>query len=440
MNVTTRNTDELNAVLTVEIKPEDYKEKVEKTLKDYRKNAKIPGFRPGHIPSSLIKKQYGKAVLIEEVNHILQHAVYDHIKKEDLDILGNPIPVPQNDINWDAQDEFAFEFELGLAPTFDLTLNKKVKVNYYKIVADDKMIDRYVDDYAKRFGTMTYPQDVTATAIVKAKFVEKADEGIVAEGSFSMESVKEKKTISALTGKKIGETLDVKLKKMFNDEFNVPGLLNISSEEYEASTGDFSIEVMEISELNAAPLDQELFDKVFGKDNTVGEDAFRNKIKEDAERMFISESERKFYQDVRETVMGKVKFELPDEFLKKWMQNAGEKPMSEEEVDQQYPEMKDSMKWQLVENKVIKDNSIEVGQEELIDFTKGMIRNQMMQYGQDPDQMDLDPIAQNVLQNKEEVQRITDQLFSEKLIAFFKESIKLNEKEVTFDEFLKANK
>lgn len=440
MNVTTRNTDELNAVLTVEIKPEDYKEKVEKTLKDYRKNAKIPGFRPGHIPSSLIKKQYGKAVLIEEVNHILQHAVYDHIKKEDLDILGNPIPVPQNDINWDAQDEFAFEFELGLAPTFDLTLNKKVKVNYYKIVADDKMIDRYVDDYAKRFGTMTYPQDVTATAIVKAKFVEKADEGIVAEGSFSMESVKEKKTISALTGMKIGETLDVKLKKMFNDEFNVPGLLNISSEEYEASSGDFNIEVMEISELNAAPLDQELFDKVFGKDNTVGEDAFRNKIKEDAERMFISESERKFYQDVRETVMGKVKFELPDEFLKKWMQNAGEKPMSEEEVDQQYPEMKDSMKWQLVENKVIKDNSIEVGQEELIDFTKGMIRNQMMQYGQDPDQMDLDPIAQNVLQNKEEVQRITDQLFSEKLIAFFKESIKLNEKEVTFDEFLKANK
>jgi len=446
MNVTTTNTDKLSAVLTVEIKPEDYSEKVNKVLQDYRKKANIPGFRPGKVPQSLIRKQYGKAVLVDEVNHILQHAVYDHIKEEKLDILGNPIPVPQEDIDWDNQEEFSFEFELGLAPEFELKISNKVKVPYYKIVADKEMIDRYANDYAKRFGTMSTPEETSEDSIVKAHFIElngkgKAVEGgIDVEASISLESVVDKKSKKAVTGLKVGDRISLNLKKALKEDFNLANLLDTEKEKIEAAHGEFELEVLEISQLNPAPLNQELFDKVFGAGAVSSEEEFRNKIKEDAEKMFVSESEKKFYDDVKNTFLDKTKFELPDEFLKKWMQNAGEKPVTEEEVEEQYPEMKDSMRWQLIENKVIKENNIEVSQEDLVGYTKALVTKQMAQYGQMPNEADLDGIAHRVLENKDEAQRITDQLYSDKLADFFKGALKVDEKEVSFDDFLKKLK
>lgn len=446
MNVTTTNTDALNAVLSVEIKPEDYADKVEKVLKDYRKKANIPGFRPGNVPASLIKKQYGKAVLVDEVNHILQQAIYDHIQNEKLDILGNPLPVEQSDIDWDSRQEFKFDFEIGLAPNFELKVSDKVKVPYYKISADKKMVDRYVTDYAKRFGTMSYPEAVDADCIIKADFKEldksgnEVEEGIAHSATFSMESVSDKKVIKALTGLKVGDAANINVNKAFKEEFNTASLLGVEAEVLKATSGEFGLNITELSKLEAAELNQELFDKVFGEGLVNGEGEFREHIKTDAEKMFISESERKFYEDVKDTLLGKMKFDLPDEFLKKWMKGAGEKPLSQEEVEQQYPDMKDSMKWQLVENKVIKEHSIEVTQEELTSYTKELVRRQMAQYGQAPEDSELGGIAQRVMENKEELQRITDQLFSEKLVGFFKENLKVNEKEVNFDEFLKMMK
>lgn len=443
MNVTTTKTGDLNAVLTVKISPEDYQQKVEKVLKDYRKNAKIPGFRPGMVPAGLIKKQYGKAVLIDEVNHLLQHAVTDHLRDEKLDILGNPLPVPNDDIDWDNQSEFSFDFELGLAPEFDLKISDKIKVPYAKITADKKMVDRYVEDYTKRFGKMSSPESVEENCIIKGEFVEvdkdgnAVEEGITASASIGLDSLDDKKTLKALTGLKAGDKVTIDSKKAFKDDFNFANVIGSTKDALEASTGLFEITISEITKIDPAELNQELFDKVFGEGAVKDEKEFRARIKEDAEGMFVGESDRKFYEDVKEAVLDKTKFDLPDEFLKKWMQTSQERPVSAEEIEEEYPKMQDSLKWQLVESKLVKEHGIEVSQEELVSYTKELVARQMAQYGQQPEEKDLEDIAKRVLENQEEAQRIADQLFGDKLMKFFKETVKINEKEVSFDEFVK---
>ena len=443
MNVTTTETGDLKAILRVEIEPSDYKEKVEKILKDYRRKANLPGFRPGKVPASLIRKQYGKSVLIEEVNHILQHAVYDHLQEEKLDILGNPLPVPNDQIDWENQESFQFDFELGLTPEFELKLNEKLKVPYYRIVADKKMLDRYANDYARRFGSMKYPEKVTDDAIVKAIFQEVDDQGqpvedgINKEASFSMESVEDKKTRKALNGKSVGDKVTIDSSRAFKKEFNLANLLDTDEAGLKNSTGKFELDIIEISELIPAEMNQDLFDKVFGEGAVKGKDEFYERIKQDAEQMFVGESDRKFLEDIKEKVLSKTKFDLPDEFLKKWLRTNQENPVSEEQVEEEYPNLKENMKWQLVENKVMRENDIEIGEEEILEYTKGLIANQMRQYGQEPDPENLAGIANNVLQNREEAQRITDQLASQKLLDFYKDTVKLDVKEVSFDDFLK---
>lgn len=443
MNVTTTETGDLKAILRVEIKPEDYKKKVEKTLSDYRRKANIPGFRPGKVPASLIKKQYGKSVLIDEVNHLLQHAVYDHLQEEKLDILGNPLPVPNDNIDWDTHESFEFDFELGLTPKFELHLNDKLKVPYYKIVLDDKMLKRYADDYARRFGSMKFREKVTETAIVKAIFQESdntgkpVEEGINKEASFSMATIEDKKVKKALVGKQIGDKQMIETAKAFKKDFNLSNLLGADEEGLKNSTGYFELDIIEISELVPAEQNQELFDKVFGEGEVKSKKEFYDRIRHDAADIFVADSDRQFLEDVKEKVLSKTKFDLPDEFLKKWLRTSQEKMITEAQIEEEYPEVKESMRWQLVENKVMRDNKIDITQEEVVEFTKGLIAKQMRQYGQEPDPETLGGIATNVLQNQEEAQRISDQLASQKLLMHYKETVKLDIKEVTFDDFLK---
>lgn len=443
MEVNTRKTGDLQAIMTVSVKENDYREKVDKVLKDYRKKADIPGFRKGHVPMSLIKKQYGKAVLVDEVNHILQHAIFDHIKEENMDILGNPIPVEQTDIDWASQKEFNFDYELGLAPDFELNVSNKVKVPYYKIVADKEMVNRYVDDYAKRFGKMSYPDKVEENTIIRAEFTEvdkddnTVEAGISGTATFTIDSLEDKKSEKALLGKTKSEEVILDVKKAFKKDFNLANLLGVDEEKLKASSQRFKLELKEISKLEPAELNQELFDKIFGEGEVKSAEEFRNRIKADAEKSFVSHSDQKFYADAKAKLLDKMKFDLPEEFLKKWMRNAGEKSMSQEEVEKQFPDMKGEMRWQLIENRVIKEHNINVSNDEVIAFTKQMVMRQMAQYGQMPEEVDLDGIARNVLESKEEEQRITDQLYSEKLMSFLKENLKLDEKEVSVEEFQK---
>ncbi len=446
MNVTTKESGKLNAVLTVNITPEDYQEKVDKVLKDYRKRANIPGFRSGKVPAGLVKKQYGKAVLIDEINHLLQHAVHDHIQKEKLDILGNPLPVPNESIDFDHEKEFSFDFEIGLAPEFELKPLDKFKVNYYKIKADKKMVDRYVADYSKRFGKMSQPEEIAAETIVKAHFTEvdkkgnPVEDGLSGEGTFSMESVDDSKSAKALKGMKVGEKTVLDFKKAFKKEFNSAKLLETTTANLESSTMKFEAEILELTDIEPHPLNQEFFDKIFGEGAVKSEEEFRQKLGEDSEKAFVGDSDRKFLEDLKDAVLAKTKFELPDEFLKKWMARDSENDLTEEEIEEDYPKMRETLKWQLVENKVAKENDIATSREELMAYAKQLVAGQMAQYGQQPQEAELEDIAKRILENPDEGRRIAEQLFSAKLLKFYKETVKMNEKEVSFDEFLKLVK
>jgi trigger factor len=441
MNVTTKKTDDLNAILRVSIKEADYREAVDKTLVDYRKKANIPGFRPGKVPAGLIKKQFGKAIMVEEVNKMLQDSVFEHIKKEEMDILGSPLPVVSDSLDWENQSDFDFDYEVGLSPKFELKISSKTKMTYLKVVADEEMLNRYITDYARRFGTMSYPEVIEENAILKGDFVELAEEGSPKEGGINLNTTLAldaftEDTQKELKGKRVNDEMRFN-KDSFKDDFRLAGVLKVEEEALATSSYNFSFTLTELSKIVPADQNQELYDKIFGEGVVKSDEEFKARIKEDAEKVFVGDSDRKFLMDVKEAMLDKTKFELPEAFLKKWMRTSGEKPLTEEEVEAQFPNMKEDMRWQIMQNRIIADNKIEVKQEELVEFTKQLVLQQMAQYGQMPEVVDLDQIAKNVLGNREEAERIGDQLFESKLMDFFKSSFKVENKELSYDDFVK---
>ena len=436
MNITKEQIDPLNAVLKVELSREDYQEKVDNILRDYRKNANIPGFRKGQVPMGLIKKQYGKAVLVDEVNKLLQDNLNNYLTEEKLDVLGNPLPKQQDNFNWEA-DDLAFEFELGLAPEFEVSLGPKKGIPHYKIVADKKMIDDQVDRIRKQYGKLVSQDVIGPDNEVSGNFFNEEAE-IDHKTTLELSKIKSKKALTALKGKKAGETVVLKTKGLFKEDFLLPGSLGIPREKAENLDIEVDFTIAEINKREPADLTQDLFDKLFGPDTVHSEKEMRTKIKEDSEAQFQQQSDQKLLNDVTEKLIETTKFDLPSEFLQKWMQNTGEKVLSEEEARDEFEKSEKGLRYQLIEGKLIKEHGLELQFEELRDFAKGFIRSQMAQYGQsEPKEEDLDAIAARVLSNQDEVKRLSEQLMSQKLLDLYKEKANLKTKEVTYDDFVK---
>jgi trigger factor len=436
MNITKEQIDELNAVLKVAITKDDYQDKVDKILKDYRKNANIPGFRKGQVPLGLIKKQYGRAVLVDEVNKLLQDNLNSYLVEEKLDVLGNPLPKQQDNFNWDAE-ELAFEFELGLAPEFEVPLKTKKAIPHYKIVADDKMIDEQVERIRKQYGKLVSKEQVEAKDELTGTFSNEAEE-VQHKTTLELSKVKSKKAQSALKGKKAGDTVSLKTKGLLTEDYLLPSVLGISREKAEGLNISVDFTIEEINERQPAELTQELFDKLFGKDAVSSEAEMRQKIKEDSEAQFQQQSDQKLLNDVTERLIETVNFDLPTEFLKKWMQTTGENPLSEEEVHDEFERSEKGLRYQLIEGKLIAEHGLDIQFDELKEFAKGFIRSQMAQYGQaNPKEEDLENIAGRVLSNQEEVKRLSEQLMSQKLLKLYKEKANLKTKEVPYDKFVK---
>jgi len=284
MNIQKEQIDELNAIVKVAITKDDYSDKVDKILKDYKKQANIPGFRKGQVPMGLIKKQYGKAVLVDEVNKLLQDNLNKYLTEEKLDVLGNPLPKQQDNFNWEAED-FSFEFELGLAPNFEVSLKTKKPITHYKIVADKKMIDDQVDRIRKQYGKLISKSEVGKNDELTGTFRNEEEE-IDHKSNLEMSKVKSKKAIDGLRGKKAGDTVILKTKGLFKEDYLLSGALGIQREEAEKLNIEVSFTIEEINEREAADLDQELFDKLFGKDAITSEKDLRERIKEDSEKQF----------------------------------------------------------------------------------------------------------------------------------------------------------
>lgn len=436
MNITRKDIDALNAVVTVNIEKDDYATKVEKILSDYRKTANIPGFRKGHIPMGMIKKQYGKAVLIDEVNKLLQEVLSKYINDEKLDVLGNPLPKPQDDLNWDT-DNFVFEFELGMAPQFDVKLKGRKAITKYNIIANDKMINNQVDNIRKQYGKLVSKDVVETGDEITGTFLNEEEE-INANSTFSLDVLKGKANEKKFIGAKTGDMVTLKTKSLFKEPKDLMTYLKVSNEKAEGLEVEVSFTISEINKRELADLDQELFDKLFGEGKIASVTELKERIKADSEKQFLQQADQKLLNDVTEHLVETTKFDLPSEFLQKWMQTSGETEITLEQAKEEYEKSEKSIRYQLIEGKLIQENDLQIQFDDLKAFANDMIKSQMAQFGQlNPSEKELDDIAARILSNKDEVKRLSDQLMSQKLLELFKAEANLKDKEISYDDFVK---
>lgn len=437
MKITKEDIDALNSVVKIDITTDDYKDKVDSQLKDYRKKANIPGFRKGHVPMSLVKKQYGKSVMIDEVNKLLQESLNKFLVEEKLDVLGNPLPKMQEDFSWDG-DDFSFEFELGLAPDFEVNLNPKKAITSYKIVADKKMIDNQVANIREQYGKLVTQAEVDEDSNVTGTFRNEERE-IEKKSTFKMEKIKGKANVNKLKGLKAGDSVELKSKGLFTDDHLLMNILGISHDEAHDLDIPLSLAIDEVSKTELADLNQEIYDKIFGADMVKSEKEFRDKLKEDAEKQFASQADQQLLNAVTESLIENTKFDLPAEFLKKWLAVSGEKPMTPEQAGEEYERSEKGLRYQLIESKLMQNHKeLQYNFEDLKDYTKGFVKAQMAQFGDSQiGDKELDDIVMRVMSNQDEVRRLSDQLKTEKLLNFFKENMKLKSKEVTYEDFIK---
>lgn len=446
MNITQEKIDDLNAVIKVQLKEEDYQDKVENQLKEYRKKANVPGFRKGHVPMGMIKKMVGTNLLVDELNKILSDSLQDYITKEKLEILGNPLPKLEEDekIDWNNQKEFEFKYEIGLAPDFKLEPLDKLKVQVYTIKASDKDVDNYIVDLARRYGKMTNPEVAEADDMLYGKFEELDGEGKIKDGGITnssvviIKSVTDKKVQKELTGAKAGDIFTFNPKVVSEYESDQAQAIGVEPSELNNVIAQFKYTVEKVNRVIPAEMNQEFFDKIFGEGAVTSEKDFKAKVAEELNKGLVNDSDKKLKADIQEALIEKLKLQLPDSFLKKWIKVSNEKPISEEQIEKEYDMYAKSLQWQLIENKIIEAQEIKVEFEEVIDYTKGLLTQQMQSMGMPAnDDEQLTQTAQSILQNQEEARRIYGALYDAKLMEVYKNTCKLKEKVVSIEEFEK---
>ena len=436
MNITRESIDKLNAVIKIEIAKADYSEKVEKILTDFRKSANIPGFRKGQVPMGLVKKQHGKAILSDEVNKMLQESLGKYLTDEKLDVLGSPLPKFQDEMDWDAED-FSFEFEIGLSPEFDIKLKAKKALTKYTITADKKMIDDQLVNIQKQYGKLTPKTVIEKDDEVTGVFFNDS-EGIESTATFTLDKLKGKSNLSAFTAAKVDDVLTLNTKGLFQDSHDLTTFLKVDHDTAHGLDVEVTFTISEVNSRENAELDQELFDKLFGEGTVKSVTELRAKITEDAEKQFVQQADQKFLNDVTEHLVENTKFDLPAQFLKKWIQTAGEEKLDAAQANDEYEKSEKSMRYQLIESKLIVDNNLQVNFEDLKAFTSEMIKTQMAQFGQmNPTEKEIEDIVARVLSNQEEVKRISEQLTSQKLLDFYKESVNYKDKKLAYEAFVK---
>ena len=445
MKITQSKAKDLMATITVEVAAADYTEKVDKVLKDYRKTADVPGFRKGKTPMAIINKKYRTSVIVEEVNKLLQDELYKHISAEKVRVLGSPMPIDETPIDWENTEDFTFQYEVGLAPEFDVKITAKDKLNYYKIKADAKLVDGYCTDIAKRYGKMSNPEvsvegDLIFCAIAQLDVDGNVmSNGISNEATVAMEYIADAKIKKQFVGVKKDDVLKVNVMKAFTNHSDLGSMLNVSHDAlHNLTSEEFQFTVKNINQLAPAELTTELFDKVYGEGTVKDVKEFKAKVQAEAEGQFVGESDRMLKNDIVTYFIEKLKLQMPDDFLKRWLVQTSEQPITMEMLATEYDMYAKSLQWQLIENKILENYEVKVTQEDVLNQTKKLIGSQMKQYGQpEGDDAQLTDIATNILKNEEERKKIYDQIFDERTLVVYKENFKLTEKNVTYDEFVK---
>lgn len=436
MNIKRTDVDALNATLTLDIKKEDYQEKVDKILADYRKTANIPGFRKGHVPAGLIKKKYRVPVLVDEINKMIQEKLNAYINEEKLDLLGNPLPQAQEDIDWENAEDFSFDFEIGIAPEFEVDLKGK-KITHYEIVADDKTINDQIDRIRENYGKLVSKKEIAEGDEVTGIF-RNDDKGINTDATFKTDKIKGKTNLKKFVGSKPGDVLELKTKNLFSEDQDLKTLLKLEDDKADGLEVPVTFEVTEVNTREKAELNQEFFDKLFGEGVVNSEEELKERLKEDASKQFSQQTDQKLLTDVTESLIENTKFDLPADFLKKWIANNGENQLTAEEAEKEYNRSEKGLRYQLIESSLIKNNEgLQLKFEDLQDYSRVMIKQQMAQYGHmDATDEEVDQVVARIMSNEEEVKRMSEQLQNEKMLTFFKENASLKKKETTYEKFI----
>lgn len=446
MNITRENIDNLNALVKVEVIKADYQENVEKVLRDYRKKANVKGFRPGMVPIGLVRKMYGKAVQLEEINKLVSENIQKYLSDEKISILGDPIPVSDDQqlIDLDTRDDFSFTFEIGIAPQFEIKIDKKNKVPQYELEIDEKMKNDYVSNYTRRFGEFKRYDICGETDMLKGDIAAIDESGNIIPGGPAAEStaltvsvIKDEDIKKAFIGKKEGDYVDLDLRKALPNDYELAGILKKQKEEVANINGNFRYTITEINRFVPAEINKELFDKIYGEDVVSTEAEFMSKIEEEISNNLKRESDYKLMLDIKKFVIDNTGFELPENFLKKWLLKVNDKT-TEDQIEKEFESFRKDLKWQLIKNKIARDNEIKITSEELQAEAANITRYQFQQYGlfYATDEQ-IQNYSQEMLKREDDAKRIADKILEEKAVEKLKEIITMEPQKISVEEFNK---
>lgn len=446
MNISFENPDKINGRLTMTVEESDYKEDVEKTLKDYRKKANMPGFRPGQVPMGMVKRQYGPAVKMDVINKLVGKKVYDYIKENKIQMLGEPLASEEHDaVDLEKDAPYTFVFDIAVAPEFKIELNGKNKIDYYKIQVDDKLIDRQVDAFAARMGEYVKAETFEGDDMLKGDLRELDEQGNAKEGGLTVEAavlmpsyIKEEGEKKKFDGAKLGDIITFNPRKAYASDVELASFLKVDKEQLKNYTGDFSYQVTEINRYQNHAVNQELFDNVYGKDAVKDEKQFREKIAEGLKAQLEGDSDYKFLLDTRAYAEQKVgKLEYPDELLKRIMRK-NNPDKDEAFVEKNYDESIKQLTWHLIKEQLVKAHDIKVEDQDIKEAACEAARAQFAQYGMSnvPDEY-IDNYVNDLLKKQESMDAFVDRAIDSKLTQALKNSVKLNEKEISLDDFNK---
>lgn len=447
MNVSLINNDAVRGIVKLEIVKADYEANVEKSLRNLRQKANMPGFRKGMIPMGMVKKMYGKHVLVEEVNKLISENLFKYIRENNLNILGEPMPneTEQSEINFDTQEEFVFNFDVAFAPVINVEMTKEDKLTYYQVKIDEDMLNKQIEAYTANFGSYDSVEEVEEKDLVKGTIAElengqPKEGGIVVENAVLMPLyIKNEEEKTKFIGAKKNAVVVFNVNKAFEGaEAEIASLLKIEKSKVAETTADFSFEITDITRHKNAELNQELYDKVFGENIVTSEEEFKDKIREALAEQFTPQSDFKFLTDARDILVQKAgELQFAEDILKRWLLAANEKN-TKEKIDEDYPTIIKDLTYHLIKETLVKNNGLKVEDADLEGFAKRVAKAQFAQYGMlsVPEDV-LDNYAKDMLKNKQTLQNVIDRAIEEKLAGWLKEQVDLEVKEVSAEEFAK---
>ena len=435
MKIDLKKTDKLNSRISISIEKKDYENKVDNIIKDYKSKINLPGFRKGHVPLSLIKKKYEKAIIVEETNKILSESLNKYIIDKNLKILGNPIPILDEKFDWDA-DVFNFKFEIGLSPDLKINFNFKKPAIYHKINVENKIIEERIIYLQQQYGELKDEKKISDTSELMFEFSSK-EENINKKMTLKLNQLKTKKIIDLVRKLNLDETFTFELREFFKDETLLVNLSNKPIEEIKKSKINVDAKLLSIQKRTNASLEESFFKKIYPNKSIKTSTQFKNEIKKSIESQYDQQSDQKFLNDVTKKLIEEVKFDLPRKFLIKWLQKRDEKEISLENATEQFEKSEKGLRYQLIEEEIINQNNLKVEEKEIKEFAKKIFLSQFGQISKKDNNQEIEQMVERILRNEEERKRIIEQIKTGKLLTFFKENVKFKSKKLSYDSFIK---